>query len=144
EHVPAAHGTARGVLGKEALSISQYAIELLDGRAQGNAKLQFGTPRAWTIVANAADLDVGALYPAVPGRVGFTASASGEGLNEDATFELALANVHGTLKGEALRGTGAIERTAQGWIIRDARASLGQGRLALDATIADTIDVRWD
>lgn len=144
EKVPATHGTAQGVLSKEALSISQYDIELLGGKAQGSAKLQFAEPRAWTLAADATDLDVGTLFPDVPGRVGFTASASGTGLNKEATFALSLANVHGTLKGEALRGAGEIERTAQGWAIREARASLGQGRLALDATIADTIDARWD
>src|SRR5690606_36259503 len=63
----------------------------------------------------------------------------------DATFALSLTDVHGTLRSEALRGSGAIERKARGWIVRDARAALGRAKLSLDATaLAETIDARWD
>lgn len=143
--IPSAQGTASGVLNKESLSVSEYEIELLDGRAHGSGTLAFPEPRAWTLAAKAENLNVGELYPELPGHVGFTASASGAGLNKNATFALSLADVHGSLKGEALRGSGAIERTARGWIVRDARASLGRARFSLDASaLSETIDARWD
>ncbi len=143
-NIPSAQGMASGVLNRESLSVSRYELELLNGRAQGRATLEFAEPRAWTIDADAENLEVGELYPQVPGHVGFKASASGSGLDKEATFALSLAEVHGTLKGEALRGAGTIERTGRRWSVRDARASLGQAKLSLDATLAETVDARWD
>ncbi len=144
ENIVPAHGVANGTLSKESLAISHYELELLGGRARGEATLQFAEPRAWTISTQASDLDVGTLYPDVPGHVGFTASAAGSGLDKDAAFELSLAKLRGNLRGEALRGTGEIERGEGRWDVRGARVTLGRAKLSLDARLADTIDATWD
>lgn len=141
--IPAARGTVSGVIDEEALSISSYDIELLNGRAIGEGKLTFGQPRKWSLHAVARDLDIGALHPQLPGRIGFEASATGMGLDRKAAFELAVSSLHGRLRGQPLRASGALARSGDRVDIRRARIAFGSSRLALDAWLADEIAARW-
>lgn len=142
--IPAARGTVSGVLSKDALSISNYDIEFLEGGARGEATLALGEPRAWSLSAVARGLDIGAFHPQLPGRIGFAASATGTGLDRDATFELIVSDLYGRLRGQSLRAAGEIERSPARFDIRHARVALGDARLALDARLADDIEARWE
>jgi translocation and assembly module TamB len=142
-NVPATSGSASGVINKDAIGIERYDIELLGGRASGQGTIAFAEPRAWTLVADARNLDIGALFAEMPGQVSFKASAEGRGLDRQADFKLALADLRGRLRGERLRGSGSIERRGARWDVRDASLRLGNAQLTLQAQLADTIEAQW-
>jgi translocation and assembly module TamB len=142
-HVPHAIGTAEGVLGARDLQIRAYDIQTLGGVLKGAGQLQFAQPRPWTLTANAEDIDPALVHPSFPGKVSFSATASGTRLDKSADFLLTTRNVRGTLRDEPLRAAGEIERRGRRWNVRDARATLGQAQLALDGELAEAIDARW-
>src|SRR5690606_10942023 len=134
---------ASGVLAKDSLTVARYDVNVLEGHASGQATLQFALPRAWTLQARAEQLNSTLLHARTPGRVSFTAAASGRGLDKRADFDIALANVRGTINGERLRGLGNVERRGRRWRIEDLHLELGGTALDLNARIADTVDARW-
>src|SRR5690606_33869417 len=115
---------------------------VLEGHASGQATLQFA-PRTWTLQARAEQLNSTLLHARTPGRVSFTAAASGRGLDKKADFDLDLANVRGTINGERLRGLGRVERRGRRWRIDDLHLELGGTKLDLNARIDDAVDARW-
>lgn len=134
---------ARGVLSKEAVKIAEYKIATLDGSFAGDGALQFKQPRAWNVSARAIDINPVHINAQFPGRINFTASAHGQGLDSKARFAATVASLSGALRNAALQGSGFVERDAQGWRAQRVNVSLGDARLALDGTLRDTIDARW-
>lgn len=141
--VPHAIGTAEGVLGAQELRIRAYDIQTLGGVLRGAGHVQFAQPRPWSLTANGDNVDPALVHASFPGRVSFSATAAGTRLDKTADFRLTTRDIRGTLRDEPLRATGEIERRGRRWHVRDARVSLGQAQLTLDADIRDTIDARW-
>jgi translocation and assembly module TamB len=134
---------ARGVLSKEELTVSDYALQTLDGSINGAASLQFKEPRAWSLSTHAIDINPVHLHREFPGRLTFAADAKGKGLNKNATFSVKLASLKGRLREQPVRGSGAIERNARVWRIQNAQLSMGSTQLALNGTLGDTLDAQW-
>ena len=148
--IPQTQGSARGVLSREHVSIASYALSTLGGSLSGEGSLQFAQPRAWTLSARAAGIDPAALRPELPGRVDLLAQATGRGIDRNARFTLTLSELGGVVRGERVRGRGALQREREGWRIRGLDAALGGARLTLDGKLSadgaargDTIDARW-
>jgi translocation and assembly module TamB len=141
--IPQAQGKASGVLSQENLAISDYSLAALQGTFTGAATLQFAAPRAWTLSTHATDIDPSGVNSAFPGRIGFNAQARGTGLDKKARFALAIDNLTGRLRNLPVSGNGAVERSNKGWRVRNTRLAFGDARLALDASLTDTIDARW-
>lgn len=143
-NIPSFDGVANGTLDNESMSIAEYELLGLNGRATGTGTLEFDQPRRWTLTAEARDLDVGEVFADFPGRVGFRANASGEGLDTKATFDLAVAELRGMLRDQPLRGSGHVARAKDRWDLRSVHVALGSARLDLDAKLANTIDAKWN
>ena len=141
--VPAAQGTATGTLSKDNVVFSTYSIAALQGSFTGAGTLTFDQPRAWTLSTRATGVDPAEVHPDFPGQISFSASGKGTGLDTRARFSVAVDDLSGTLRNLRLQGSGAGERNAKGWRIRNTRVSFGDARLSLDATVQDTIDARW-
>jgi translocation and assembly module TamB len=141
--LPSVHGSARGVLTKEQLTVAEYDIKALDGTATGNAQLQFAKPRAWKLALRADDVNPVELHDEFPGRIDVRAQAEGKGLDKQASFRLALTNLRGTLRNESVRAHGTVQRDGKAWQVSDARLAFGGARATLDGKLRDTIDARW-
>ncbi|HSS06738.1 MAG TPA: translocation/assembly module TamB domain-containing protein, partial [Rhodanobacteraceae bacterium] len=141
--LPPAQGSARGVLSKDELTVAQYDIKTLDGSVTGNGQLQFAKPRAWQLALRADDINPVELDEEFPGRIDVRAQAEGKGLDKQASFRLALANLRGTLRNEPVRLRGTVQRDGRNWQVSDARLAFGGARATLDGTLRDTIDARW-
>jgi translocation and assembly module TamB len=142
-NLPAATGSATGLLRKDGLSIANYEVLLLGGRTTGSGTLEFAKPRPWVLAANAQNLDARSLHAQLPGSLSFGAHASGAGLDKNADFKVAVADLRGTLRGERLRGSGSIQRQGKHWRVHEARVSLADAVLALDANLRDSIEASW-
>jgi translocation and assembly module TamB len=142
-NVPTANGTAEGTLGTEDVTIRAYDLRTLGGSVTGTGRLQLAQPRAWTLTANAADIDSAMVHEFFPGKVSFQASGSGLGVTKAADFHVKAHNIRGTVRDEPLRGAGEIERRGRLWTVREANITLGQAQATLYADVRDTIDARW-
>lgn len=142
-NIPAAYGSAQGVLSKERVTIAQYALNAFEGTLAGKAELQFAQPRAWQLSVRATDVNPVELHREFPGRLSLTADAKGTGLDKNASFALTLQDLRGTLRKEPVRGAGVVQRDRQGWRVNGLKLSLADARLALDGTLRDSIDARW-
>ena len=141
--IPAASGTAQGVLSKEDVSISHYQLAALQGSLEGTAKLQFAQPRAWQLTTRAVDVNPVELHPEFPGRLTLTASASGTGLSKTALFDLHVSDLRGVLRDETVHARGAVQRDRKGWRARDVYARFADAQVRLDGSLRDTIEARW-
>jgi translocation and assembly module TamB len=142
-NIPAASGTAQGVLSKEQVSISAYKLAALQGSLEGTATLQFAQPRAWKLTTKAVDVNPGELQAQFPGRLSFAASANGTGLSKTASFALQVNDLRGTLRNEPVRASGALQRDRKGWRAQGVSARFADAHLTLDGTLRDTVDARW-
>lgn len=134
---------ARGTLSKDNVVVGDYTLRALDGSMHGKGSLQFQQPRAWTLTAQAGNLNPAVIDRDFPGHLSFSADARGQGVNKDAAFNLKLASLQGTLRGQPVRANGTVERTANTWRFRDVRASMGSAQLALDGAAGKSVDLQW-
>lgn len=149
--LPLSQASARGVLTREQARFADYRIATLGGTIEGRGELQFAAPRAWSLQANAARLDPSSLDARFPGRLSFAAAASGRGLDTGADFNLTLASLQGSLRNQAVRGSGRIERTPRSWRFDKVRLDYGDARLSADGKLEGTwqnrararVDLRW-
>ncbi len=141
--LPPAQGSARGVLTKDQLTVAEYDVKAFDGTVTGTAQLQFAQPRAWKLTTRADDINPVELHDEFPGRIDVRAQAEGKGLDKRASFRLALTNLRGTLRNEAVRARATVQRDGKTWKVSDGRLAFGGARVTLDGTLRDTIDARW-
>ena len=141
--LPPAQGSAHGVLTKDQLTVAQYDVKAFDGTVTGTAQLQFAQPRAWKLTTRADDINPVELHDEFPGRIDLRAQAEGKGLDKRASFRLALTNLRGTLRNEAVRARGTVQRDGKKWQVSDGRLAFGGARVTLDGTLRDTIEARW-
>lgn len=141
--VPAANGSARGVLARDGITIAEYAVNAFDGSLTGAAALQFAAPRSWSISTRAVNVNPVALHREFGGRVALSASAQGQGLDKNASFTLCVADLRGTLRSAPVAARATVHRDRRGWQVRGANVALGGARLELDGALSDTIDARW-
>ena len=141
--LPPAQGSARGVLSKEQLTVAEYNVKAFDGTVTGTAQLQFAQPRAWKLTTRADDINPVELHDEFPGRIDVRAQAEGKGFDKRASFRLALTDLRGTLRNEAVRARATVQRDGKTWKVSDGRLAFGGARVTLDGTLRDTIDARW-
>jgi translocation and assembly module TamB len=142
-NIPAANGSARGVLARDRITVAEYSVNAFDGSLTGAAALQFAAPRAWSVSTRAVNVNPSALHREFGGRVALSASAHGRGLDKNASFTLSVADLRGTLRSAPVEGRATVHRDRRGWEVRGANVALGSARLELDGTLRDTIDARW-
>jgi len=142
-NIPSGAGSATGVLSKEDVVVASYSVNALDGSLTGDGQLQFAEPRAWRVSTRADNVNPGKLFKDFNGRLRLQAKASGQGFDKKASFAADVANLSGTLRGESVQGRGFVQRTHDGWTVRNAQLGLADARLALNGVWKQTIDATW-
>lgn len=141
--LPAANGTASGIIATESVTLDAFDLATLGGRIAGKGKLDFARPQTWSLDARATDLDPAQLDERFPGRMSVAVTGNGRGLDKRARFTASIRELHGTLRDLPVRGQGGIERDTRGWRVRDARLNYGDARLALNGDLHDTVQATW-
>lgn len=141
--LPAATAAVTGSITQDALQIASYQLDLLAGRVSGTGSLGLATPQRWTLSATGEDVNPAGLDALFPGRIDFSATATGTGLGKGADFRLAVARLRGTLRGQPLTGAGSVARNASGWQLGETALGLGNARLSIAGTVNDAVNLRW-
>ena len=141
--LPAAATTLNGSVDGDAVRIEAFTIGILDGSVSGAGSMQLAAPQRWTLGAAGKGVNPASLNADFPGRIDFTATATGTGLTAKADFQLAVSRLRGTLRGQPLNGSGSVARTAAGWQIGDSAFALGNARLTVAGTVKEEVDLRW-
>ncbi len=133
---------AQGQLARDGFTLTRYALRTLQGNIEGAGSLKFAKPRAWTLRADAQQIDPAGIHPQFSGRVSFLLDAHGEGVDKAALFSADVSRISGTLRDEDVRGRASITRDRHGWQARNVRLGFGEARLQLDGSINDQIDLQ--
>ena len=132
---PAVPARITASLDSSDLTVSRATLFLWGGQVGAQGELKWQPPRRWTLHALVEGLDPGQWRPSLRGRLGFALRASGEGFGADSPFAVQLERLHGTLRGLAASGSGAVSHSARTWSLDQVRADLGGVRLRLDGRI---------
>jgi translocation and assembly module TamB len=141
--VPTAIGTASGTIAKDLVRLDAFDIGALGGRLSGTGSLEFAQPRAWQISTQIVDVDPAQIDARFPGRLSANVVGSGQGLDKKSRFIATVRELTGTLRNQAVRGEGGIDRDATGWRARNVRLEYGDAKLAVNGEMHETVKATW-
>ncbi len=141
--LPAVIATVNGSVDSETVQIAGYNLEVLDGSVTGAGSLAFAEPKRWALSATGKGMNPQALNEALQGRIDFSATTTGSGLDPQADFRLAVPRIRGTLRGQPLTGAGSVSRSGKAWQFGETTLGLGNTKLTLSGTINESVDLRW-
>jgi len=128
-------GEASGQFEAAALRIGESSWRVLGGRVTLAGSLGRGDSPAWTISGRATGIDPSQLRPALPGKLGFGYSASGNGFAAEGPWTARIRDLDGTFRGQPAHGSGGLSRTPGRLEFEDLALSLGPARLQADGVI---------
>jgi translocation and assembly module TamB len=142
---PPFSGEASGRFTSAALVIEESSWRVLGGRVTLAGSLGRGDSPAWTMGGRAAGIDPSRLRPALPGKLGFSYSASGTGFAADGPWTARIHDLNGTFRGQPARGSGGISRAPGRVEFEDLELSLGPARLEADGVVGQgaRLDARF-
>lgn len=145
--VTKANVEAHGSLLADALAVDNYKLMTLQGNVQGKARWNFTLPVTWELRALANNLNPQALHRGwfedFPGRLTFTAQASGVGTDKKAELNIFVNSLSGTLRNEKIMGRGGFKRTIDSWAAKDLSLAWGANRLSLNGSLSEHSDLTW-
>lgn len=149
--IPLSRGSGSGVLTTDDVTFATYQLATMGGAISGKGSLQFDPPRAWSLQALASKVDPSNLNRDFAGSLDFDLAGTGQGLDQNADFNVRVNSLHGKLRDQPVRGSGRIERTARSMRVQDVRAEYGSARLVANGVLEGTwqnksrarVDARW-
>ncbi len=132
---PSFAGEASGHFEAAALLIEESSWRVLGGRVTLAGSLGRGDSPAWTVSGRAAGIDPSQLRPALPGKLGFGYSASGNGFAADGPWSARIRALDGVFRGQPARGSGGLSRAPGRLEFEDLELSLGPARLQADGVV---------
>lgn len=132
-----------GELAGDGLRADAAEVSGSGARAHLAGALHWGTSRAWELHGRIDDLDLAALRPGIPGRIGLDFSAQGPRLDAQADLEARFSELAGSVRGQHAQGHGGIAWHAGIWQFHDVELQLGATRLALDGHTGDPVQLNF-
>ncbi|MFL6618025.1 MAG: translocation/assembly module TamB domain-containing protein [Povalibacter sp.] len=133
---------ATGIITHDGFTMQTYTLRALAGTIAGSGSLQFSQPRAWTLQADAKQINPVQVFPQFDGSLDFALDSKGQGVDKRANFNANISRLSGTLRNETISGRAGISRDRAGWHAKDLRLALGDARVALNGTLNQNIDVQ--
>lgn len=135
---------ARGVLGTEAVTISEGELQLLGGEARFTGEARWQPAEHWQVQGHMSRLDPAQLRDDLPGRLNFDFRAQGAPF-ANSSLDVTLANLAGTLRGQPAHGAGRIMLASgsKDWQFRDLNLELGRTQLQLDGVFGSSSDLNF-
>lgn len=131
-----AHGDRAG------LRIDTLRVRSLDGALEGQARVAWAPHLQWATQLQATDIDPGAHWPQWPGRLSARLHGSGDTMSGPA-WTARIERLTGELRGNPVRGAGALSMNNGMLRIATVRLHSGRARLDVDGALADDWDLRW-
>jgi translocation and assembly module TamB len=141
---PPFSGNATGRFTTEQIVVEESAWNVLGGRVALKATLARDDTQAWTAGGSARNIDPSKFRKNLPGRLAFDFAGSGAGFDKDSNWAASIRKLGGKFRGQTVRGSGGIRRTADQTEFQDVALALGPAKLALDGRIGRdaSLDVR--
>jgi translocation and assembly module TamB len=139
-HVPGLaplQASGSGVLASNQISVSESSVNAYGGQASVSGAVQWLPALHWQATGHVSDLDLNAVRPGIPGRLGLQFQADGGA--HDA--RVAWSGVSGTVKGQRASGHGAVLWHPEVWTLQDVRMQLGATRLQADGRAGKDLDL---
>ncbi len=129
---------------RDQLRAESLELAWLDGRAAGNARLQWSDGIAWSAELRGSGFDPARLVPDWPGAIGFNVAGHGSIPREgEPATQIALKNLSGTLRGQPLGGAAEAQLTGTRLALDRLNFSVGAASLGASGTIGATWDMAW-
>jgi translocation and assembly module TamB len=139
-HIPGLaplQASGSGVLASNQITLSEGSVGAYGGQASVTGTAQWLPALHWQAAGHVSDLDINALRPGIPGRLGLQFQADGAAHNA----HVAWSGVTGTIKGQRASGHGAVQWRPEVWTLQDVRMQLGATRLQADGQAGKDLDL---
>ena len=143
---PALPATALSLSGRGSINALEQATlqaELLGGTVNADLAARWQPALGWEATLTGENLAIGEFAPEFPGSVGFAATS--EGRTEDGTLNarVAIQGLDGSLRGQALDGSGTVTVRGDTVIVDDLNLTAGQANLRVDGRVAEELALDW-
>jgi translocation and assembly module TamB len=138
--VPPGQWRLAGRGGTEALAIESFSGGIFGGTLAGSGRVAWQPAVSWRLAVRGRGLDPQALWAEAPGSLSIDARTAGRLAAAGPVGSIAPLRFSGTVRGEPLRGGGAVRFAGDRVTLSDVEATWGSARLAADGTIGG----RWD
>lgn len=144
--LPEFGATASGRIDASGLAVARADLTGLGGRGRASGRLGFGETRAWQFSADLAGLDPGRVRPDLSGRISGVIDGSGEGLGEEASWQVGLRSLRGTFRRQPVSGHADIRHRPGVTTFERTEIAIGPATLAIAGRIGgDTaLDARLE
>ncbi|HXH02871.1 MAG TPA: translocation/assembly module TamB domain-containing protein [Candidatus Competibacteraceae bacterium] len=126
-------------------SLAQLTLtgQLLEGELQAELDARWQPALAWQGRLRGHNLNPGAHWPELPGRIGFQAASSGRLEGETLHAAVELTELSGSLRRQALQGQGRLQLAGRNLTIEHLDLRAGEARLALAGRLAEQWELDW-
>ncbi len=126
----------RGALDKDHLRIADLGLGAFGGSAKLVGEARWAPEESWTLEGDFTAFDPSELRPGFRGALDFKLRARGKPFNGEEVLDIAVADLHGTLRNNPASGSGRVllER-GQDWTFDNLRMRAGSTRLVLDGSV---------
>ncbi len=133
---------ALGLLASDHLEVSKAAATWLKGRIEGTGRVGWTGRGEWSFAATGTNLDPAVIDAAWPGRLSFTATVEGKGLNPAADIDLKVGRIAGLLRGENAFAQGRIQRRGDSLLFDHVQARLADAHADINGSFGNPRDIR--
>lgn len=134
------HWSLQGEGDPEHLQFHTKENQLLGGTFKLLGQVEFGEKLKWYTNIDVKDINPEPFFSSWPGKINFLLNAHVE--NDTTTLDLA--NLHGTLKNQALSGDFHYQQTADQNHYINSDIHFGNARFKAKGKINDVVDLQWD
>lgn len=118
-------------------------VQWLQGSGLIGGEVRWQPALGWSLQGSVANLDLAQLRPLFNSRLGGTFTASGRGAGADASRELRISELTGTVRGQRASGHAALSSAGENWLFRDVRLQLGATHIEADGQLGATTNLHF-
>ncbi len=126
------------------LDLEVLSVEAPQGSATARGRVVWSPHPGWDLTLSGRDLNPGMWRTDLPGRLDLAARTSGQWRAAHPRFEVQLRRLSGSLRGYAVRGTGAVAFAEQRLDVRRLELSSGDNHIRVDGSVAAQMDLAFD
>ena len=141
--IPEGQWNISGTGSAEALEQLKLNAQLLEGEINADLSARWQPQINWQGEISASGLNTGVQWPGIPGEINFSASSQGALENEILQAKVALQDLSGSLRGQTIKGNGAVEVAGEDVVVDRFVLRAGSANLDLAGRLGERWDIDW-
>ncbi len=142
--LPPANLTLVGTGDQRQTEVKTLRLEILKGRIDGQAKVEFAPLVTWETRLEIAGIDPGAYAPEWPGRIDGRVTSQGKLEDSGPDFTAVIEELEGQLRGYPIAASGTLAMTGKTIRLEGLTAASGPSKARVDGSIAEQLDLVFD